>query len=54
MIKSIVDLLRMQDYYGVSEDIDTAKGKYQLPRTWKDVWLNAKRRIWLIKTLKSR
>ena len=49
MIKNIIDLLTMDEYYGVSKNIDIAKGKYSLPVTWKDVWVNIKRRIWLIK-----
>lgn len=46
MIKNIVDLLTISDYYGVSENIDRAKGKYEIPLTWKDAWKNIKRRIW--------
>ena len=46
MIKVLLDLLSISQYYGVSENIDIAKGKYQLPRTFKQVWENVKRRIW--------
>lgn len=46
MIKNIVDLLNISDYYGVSENIDIAKGKYEIPLTWKDAWKNIKRRLW--------
>lgn len=35
MIASIIDLLRMRDYHGVSKEVDIAKGKYQIPYTWK-------------------
>ena len=35
MIKDILDLLKLDDYYGVSPYIDIAKGKYQAPRTLK-------------------
>jgi hypothetical protein len=35
MIASIIDLLRTQDFYGVSKEVDIAKGKYKLPDTWK-------------------
>jgi hypothetical protein len=31
MIRSIIDLLVLDEYYGISETIDTAKGKYQYP-----------------------
>lgn len=37
MIKSIIDLLQYSDYYKVSEDVDIAKGKYQIPKSWKQV-----------------
>ena len=29
MIKQIIDLLNSNDWYGVSENIDIAKGKYK-------------------------
>lgn len=31
MIKNIIDLLVLEDYYGVSRNIDLAKGKYSIP-----------------------
>tara|TARA_A100001201_G_scaffold54722_1_gene53296 strand:+ start:753 stop:887 length:135 start_codon:yes stop_codon:yes gene_type:complete len=37
MIKGIIDLLRQDNFYNVSKDVDIAKGKYQIPRTWKQV-----------------
>ena len=37
MIKQILELLAIDNWYGVSENIDIAKGKYELPRTWKSV-----------------
>jgi hypothetical protein len=43
MIKDIVDLLNTADYYGQSEHIDIAKGKYALPHSWKDAWGKIKR-----------
>jgi hypothetical protein len=30
-MKSIIDLLVLSEYYGVSKRIDTAKGMYKLP-----------------------
>jgi hypothetical protein len=36
MIKDIIDLLAMNEYYGVSRNIDTAKGKYKIPYSWKE------------------
>lgn len=35
MVKNVLDLLSMSDYYGISERVDIAKGKYELPTTWK-------------------
>jgi hypothetical protein len=37
MIKVIIDLLNVGEFYGVSEDIDIAKGKYKLPYSWKEL-----------------
>jgi hypothetical protein len=37
MIKNIIDLLKMYDFYDVSEDMDVAKGKYQVPQDWSSV-----------------
>ena len=45
-MKDIIDLLNLSEYYGVSENIDIAKGKYQIPYTWKDLWKTIKRRLW--------
>lgn len=33
MIKNIIDLLQVDEFYGVSKNIDIAKGKYLKPRT---------------------
>jgi hypothetical protein len=37
MIKNIIDLLVVRDYYGVSKDVDFAKGSKKIPYTWKQV-----------------
>lgn len=37
MIKNIIDILNLHPYYGVSENIDIAKGKYKYPTTWKEL-----------------
>jgi len=50
MIKNIIDLLIMKEYYGVSENIDIAKGKYQYPQTWKELWRFVKRNYYGKKT----
>jgi hypothetical protein len=46
MIKNVIDLLALSDYYGQSKRIDTAKGIYELPSTWKGAWKLIKRMIW--------
>lgn len=37
MIKSVIELLQHDEFYNISKEIDIAKGKYQIPRTWKQV-----------------
>ena len=32
----IIDLLQIDDWYNVSETVEIAKGKYELPLTFKD------------------
>ena len=34
MITNIIALLSISDFYGESELIDIAKGKYQIPTNW--------------------
>jgi len=43
MIENIVKLLSLDDWLIGDEDIDIAKGKYELPSTWKEYRLNKKR-----------
>jgi len=43
MIKNIVDLLNTSEHYGVSENIEIAKGKNELPNSWKDAFNKIKR-----------
>ena len=35
MRKNIIDLLAMDEFYGVSERVDFAKGSRKIPYTWK-------------------
>lgn len=35
MLKNILQLLQLHEHYGVSENIEIAKGKYELPTTFK-------------------
>jgi len=32
----LVDLLQSEDWIGVSENVEIAKGKYALPRNWSE------------------
>jgi|TARA_R100000482_G_scaffold30774_2_gene9984 hypothetical protein len=43
MIKQILELLNISDWYGVSENVDIAKGKYKACGNIKDVKKQLKR-----------
>ena len=43
IIITIIDLLKVDDFYGVSETIDIAKGKNELPLTFKQMNKSIKR-----------
>lgn len=45
MIKNVIDILVLDDFYGVSERVDIAKGKYKLPSTLTECGKLLKR-IW--------
>ena len=50
MIKEILNLLMMDNHYGVSETIEIAKGKYELPNSWTSTFNQIKRDIkWMTK-----
>lgn len=36
MFKLIIDLLNVDEFYGVSKEIDIAKGMYKYPKTLKE------------------
>jgi len=46
MIKNIIDLLNINDWYGVSENIDIAKGKYRAVRNWNELKKQLKRQYY--------
>jgi hypothetical protein len=50
MITDILNMLRIDDFYGKSDNIEIAKGKYKLPTTVKDVFKQAKRELKYKKT----
>jgi len=45
MLKNIIELLKLDDYYGKSELIEIAKGKYKAPETIKEGIKQAKRNV---------
>ena len=45
MIKNIIDLLNVEDFYSIDKNIDRAKGLYAIPYTWKQGGKQIKR-IW--------
>jgi hypothetical protein len=45
MIKTLLDLLLALDHYGQSEVIEIAKGKYEMPNTFKKGYKQIKRQI---------
>lgn len=46
MITNLIDLLQSEEYYGVSHNIDIAKGMYEYPWTWKEGWKVIKRKYY--------
>jgi hypothetical protein len=44
MITKIIDLLKEDNFHSISDRVDTAKGKYKIPYTWKSLW-NLLRRL---------
>ncbi len=45
MIKQIIELLKTNDFYGVSENIEIAKGRYKAPENLSEIKRNVKRRL---------
>lgn len=43
MIELIHKMLSISDHYGISENIDIAKGKYELNSSFKKAWKQRKR-----------
>ena len=52
MFKNIIDLLTLSEYKNISENIEIAKGKYQIPTSWKSAWYKIKRHSWQTKQSK--
>ena len=45
MVRAIIEMLNYSDYYGISERVDIAKGKYEVPTTWKKIKNTLKRHL---------
>jgi hypothetical protein len=49
MLKQIFELLQCTEHYGQSELIEIAKGKYELPTTFKKGFIQLKRELKCLK-----
>ena len=47
MLNTIIQLLKSNDFYGQSEIIDIAKGKYKLTNSIRESYKQAKRELYL-------
>lgn len=45
MIKNIIEMLKVTDYFAQSENIEIAKGKHKIPTKVKEALKQAKREI---------
>ena len=45
MLKNIIQLLQLHEHYGISENIEIAKGKNELPKKFKQAKNQLKRNI---------
>jgi hypothetical protein len=45
MIKNIIQLLTISDFYGESELIDIAKGRFEIPKTYKEAIIQGIRKV---------
>lgn len=53
MITNVLNMLRMSNHYGISENVEIAKGKYKIPTTVKEVFNQAIRERKMKKALKN-
>lgn len=49
MFKHLITLLKQDDYFGVSKEIDIAKGINKAPETFKEVKDVIKRNLWQLR-----
>ena len=45
MIRALIQVLEIDDFYGQTDSIDIAKGKNEIPRGLKQIKKNIKRQI---------
>ncbi len=45
MLDKIIEMLKLTDHYGVSEEIEIAKGKYKLSNNLKEVYKQEQRNL---------
>jgi len=45
MLDKIIEMLKLTDHYGISEEIEIAKGKYKLSNNLKEVYKQEKRNL---------
>lgn len=49
MIKNIISMLSVDDFYGISENIDIAKGKYAYTSSFRKITRQERRKLALKK-----
>ncbi len=49
MIKNIVDMLKLDNHFGISENVEIAKGKYKLESNLKKIYKQEKRKLYFKK-----
>ncbi|QLG46051.1 hypothetical protein [Costertonia aggregata] len=45
MIGTIITILKQDSFFGISNEIEIAKGKNEMPKSYSDVLNQAKRRL---------
>jgi len=53
MIKNILEMLSITEYYGESELIEIAKGKYAMPKSVKQVFEQTRREVKMTRAKKN-
>ena len=45
MLDKIIEMLKLTDHYGISEEIEIAKGKYKLSDNLKEIYKQEQRNL---------